>query len=277
MSSTSEQIAAALARAQPKTFAATDDPHRYEQTVGAEQAAHRARLARRPTDVTREVLHAETVVAARQADLDSARDRLAHWQDQQHATAGLRAFTPSRRQAQRTAQQRVEHATVAVARAEHDLAAAQRQHDQLTGRQAAVVAFDAANAWRHQRIDTLEQRLADHWADAVVAAARDGHPIAYGPTRLRAARRTLLQHVDTLNTTPSAGGTQAPVAGIGDPLRSLSDLDQAITEAAHRPTPALAERLGPAPSAAPRPSRVQPAYRSPAREPPAPMPPVISM
>jgi hypothetical protein len=92
-STPAEQIAAALARAQPKTFAAIADPDRYDRQIRAEQAAHRVALDERPPDVTDQLRRAEQVVAARQRDLDDAHDRLAHWQGEHDRTAGLHGLT----------------------------------------------------------------------------------------------------------------------------------------------------------------------------------------
>ena len=62
-----EQIAAALARAQPKTFAAVDDPYRIEADLRAEQDLHRAHLRGRPPDVSDRIANADATVRARQA------------------------------------------------------------------------------------------------------------------------------------------------------------------------------------------------------------------
>src|SRR5262249_4152324 len=97
-STPAEQIAAALARAQPKTSAALDDPHRYERRLRAEQAVYQSVLDQRPPDVADELHRAEQVIAGRQHDLDDAQDRLAHWHEEHQRTGGLHALIRQRHQ-----------------------------------------------------------------------------------------------------------------------------------------------------------------------------------
>ena len=66
-STPAEQIAAALARAQPKTFAAVDDPYRIDRDLRVEQDLHQAHVRHRPFDVTDRIAHADAAVASRRA------------------------------------------------------------------------------------------------------------------------------------------------------------------------------------------------------------------
>lgn len=69
-STPAEVIAAALARAQPKTFAAVDDPYRIDADLRSERKAHRDHLARCPPDVSDHIDAADKVIAARQQTPD---------------------------------------------------------------------------------------------------------------------------------------------------------------------------------------------------------------
>jgi conjugative relaxase-like TrwC/TraI family protein len=132
-STPAEQIAAALARAQPKTFAAVDDPYRHERQVRAEQAAHRAHLDRRPPDVSEQLRRAQQTVAARERDLRDAQGRLNHWQNQEAQTAGARGFTRGRRRQHHRAVRQVDSQSGAVEREAQRLDAARRKHQDLLG------------------------------------------------------------------------------------------------------------------------------------------------
>jgi hypothetical protein len=212
-----EQIAAALARAQPKTFAAADDPYRIAADLRAEQDAHRAHLHGRPPDLSDGIAQADATVRARRRDLADWEQRLGHWHNQQAATAGWRGLTPSRRHQHHQAASHIDTMTPHLERARHDLDQAIHQRDQLTVGYTRREQFDLANHWRVERIEQLDQQLAQHWTDAVIDAARDGHPTAYGTGRLQAARAHLATR------TPSGPNLPRPEAG-----RDLRLLDHAI-------------------------------------------------
>ena len=211
-STPAEQIAAALARAQPKTFAALDDPYRYERAVRAEQHTHREHLDQRPPDRSHDIDVAEQVVAARQRDLDDARARLAHWHDEAQRAAGWRGLARGRRQQQHHAANQVQFQTGAVERETERLDAARHQQDQLQRARAAAIAFDGTNQWRHQRISALEIELQRLWTQAVLSAAQDGHPNAYGLDKLQAVRRTLNENIERLDNGAAIGREESDVA-----------------------------------------------------------------
>jgi len=234
-STPAEQIAPALARAQPKTFAALDDPYRHERRVRAEQESPWARLDDRPPDVSEHIRRAEEMLAAREADLRDAQARVAHWQEQAERTAGVRGFTRGRRQQHHSAEHQRETQTLAVERAARRLDDARAEHQQLLDRQAERAEFDRDNRWRHDRIETLEAQLKLYWAETVLDAARDGHPAAYGKQRLKEARQTIIEQIETLGERTTSGEHQPEaVRGIGHPLRALTDIDRAIRQAADR-------------------------------------------
>ena len=232
--SPAEQIAAALTRAQPKTFAAIDDPYRIAADLRAEQDVHRAHLRGRPPDVSDRIAQADATVRGRQRDLADWERRLAHWQDQQAATAGLRGLTRSRRHQHHQAGQHIDTMTPNLERVRHDLDRAVLERDQFSVEQTRREQFDLANQWRVERIEQLDQQVAQHWTDAVIDAASDGHPTAYGTTRLQAARAHLAARA------PSGSETPQPEAG-----RDLQLLDHAIRDLIQQRARYLATRPRP--------------------------------
>jgi hypothetical protein len=229
-----EQIAAALARAQPKTFAAVDDPCHIAAELRAEQDLHRAHLRTRPPDISDRLAHADATVRARQGGLADWEQRLGYWQDQQAATAGLRGLTRSRRQQHQQAGRNIDAMTANIERAHHDLDEAILQRDELTVEQIRREQFAVANQWRVEHIAQLDQQVAQHWADAVVAGARDGHPAAYGTQRLQAARAHLAARAPSRPDTP-----------LSEAARDLELLDHAIRDLVRQRARDLATRARP--------------------------------
>jgi hypothetical protein len=226
-----EQIAAALARAQPKTFAAIDDPYRIAADLRAKQDRLRTHLGGRPPDVRDRIAQADATVRARQRDLADWEQRLGHWQNQQAATAGLRGLTRSRRHQHHQAGQHIDAITPNLERARHELDQAILQRDQFTAEQTRRAQFDLANQWRIERITELDQQVAQHWTDTVIDAVRDGHPTAYGTQRLQAARAHLAARA------PAGPDTAQPAA-----TRDLQLLDHAIHDLVQQRARQLATR-----------------------------------
>jgi hypothetical protein len=112
------------------------------------------------------------------------------------------------------------------------LAEAERQRDDLLRQQEAGAAFDQANQWRLECIESLEAHLKLHWSQAVLDAASDGHPVAYGTARLQAARNTLIDQIENLAAHPVTSQPEQPADSISDPLFALRELDRAIRKAA---------------------------------------------
>jgi hypothetical protein len=240
-STPAEQIAAALARAQPKTFAAIDDPHRFERRLQAERAAHQSVLDQRPLDLADELRRADQVIATRQRDLDAARERLAHWQGEHQRTGGLHGLTRHGRDQHRSAANRVDFLAGVVDDHRQRLDDAGRRRDELLGRQEAGVLFDQANAWRVEHIRNIEDKLQRHWTQAVLDAARDGYPAAHGIDRLQAARSTILTYIETQADSAGRVPPRETSSPLDDPLRALADLDRAVTQAANKPALRLVE------------------------------------
>jgi hypothetical protein len=247
-STPAELIAAALARAQPKTFAADDDPYQYERDIRSEQAAHQAVLDQRPPDVSDQLRRAEQVRAGRQRDLDDAEVRLAHWQGEHQRTGGLRGLIRQGREQHHRAANQVDFLAGVVDDHRQRFDQACQQRDGLLVQQEAGAAFDQAEAWRAERIHELNHELERHWTLAVLDAARDGYPAAHGVSRLQAARGSILDRIETLPERNSSTIQSETTTPLDDPLRALADLDRAVTKAASKPALRLAKP--------PRPSRV---------------------
>jgi conjugative relaxase-like TrwC/TraI family protein len=239
-STPAEQIAAALARAQPKTLAALDDPHLHERRLRAEQAAHQSVLDKRPPDLTVELRRADQVITARQRDLDDARDRLAHWQGEHQRTGGRHGLTRHRREQYRSAANRVDFLAGVVDDHRQRLDQACRLRDDLLVDQEAGDLFDQTNRWRIQRIHELDHQLERHWTLAVLDAAQDGYPASHGIDRLQSARNTILTQIEALESASRAESRETP-SPLDDPLLALADLDRAVTQAATKPALRLAE------------------------------------
>jgi hypothetical protein len=216
-----EEIAAAMARAQPKTFAAGQVPERADRFLRAERAAHRAHLAERPPDVTAQIARADTTIAACQRDVTETENRLVFWQEREAATAGVRGVTPRRRDLHRDARRHVSFARPAVDAARDRLETAVSDRDRLAVEDDAGRRFDQDNQWRVERIQQIHHEIDRQWTAAVVEAAKDGHPLAYGGQQLYLARRTLAEFRDHY----TAGRTVTP--GV---QADLDLLDRAVVQ-----------------------------------------------
>lgn len=228
-STTAEQIAAALARTRPKVFAAHADPYRFERDLRAEQAAHRRHLGDRPPDVADRVAKAEARVATRERSLADATARVQHWETIRDTSAGRHGFTANRRSQHREALASISSNEALADMFEQELTNVRTDLQSLQRQQAGRNAFDRDNQWRHDCITQLEQTLSRHWTTAVLGAARDGHPNAYGPSRLNAVRADLADQIERL------GQPASDALRVTDPLQALADLDRAVRE--HQPAP----------------------------------------
>jgi conjugative relaxase-like TrwC/TraI family protein len=232
-STDADQIAAALARANPKTFAADLDPYRIEKAIHDEQALHRAHLDRRPPDVTERLAASRAEMIECEDSVEKVKERLIFWQERHDGTAGLRRLSPTFRRMHAEAIVNIGATGAAVERAEAALAAANRRYERVRRQQADGVTFDRANQWRIQSIEHLQQQLDDHWTAATVSATRDGNPYAYGPQHLRTARQTLAAQIDD----PRQLVVDSPLATtVGDPVQALIDLDRPVIDAARAPS-----------------------------------------
>jgi len=65
--------------------------------------------------------------------------------------------------------------------------------------QARRLSFDIAEGWREAKAAEVSEVLAHHWAEATLAVARQGDPLAFGTERLREARATYSADLDRLD------------------------------------------------------------------------------
>jgi hypothetical protein len=129
----------------------------------------------------------------------------------------------------------------AIAVCEHQVAECTARIDKMEVTQVEREQFDRSNGWRAGHISDLERHLEAYWAEVVVAAARAGNPYAYGPDRLRQARRHLLSvasSVDTTKPAPAAARArevaswlQETAPGRGPGCADLNDVEAAIIRA----------------------------------------------
>jgi hypothetical protein len=53
-----------------------------------------------------------------------------------------------------------------------------------------------SDSWHETRVQQIDRELEYHWARAVLAAAREGNPLAFGADKLQAAQRTVEHELD---------------------------------------------------------------------------------
>jgi hypothetical protein len=189
-----EQVAAAVHKARPKTFAAGDDPHRIGHRLQQEIVGHRRALDQQPPHRQRDLDAARAALQQAETELAASR-RAAEGcaAEAAEANSGLRRLTPGRRARRTEAEARVAFSQLEVDVLEQRVAAHAAGLAELDAAQKAHDRYGQANVWRSQRITELEAHLRDHWTDAVLGAARSGNPLAFGTARLRAAHQHLTE------------------------------------------------------------------------------------
>jgi hypothetical protein len=92
-----ERVGAAMHRARPKTFAATDDPHRIDHHLHEEVAQHQRLLDEPPPDRSQEINAAQVALNWAEADLAAARSAAESAATAvADASTGVRRLTPRR-------------------------------------------------------------------------------------------------------------------------------------------------------------------------------------
>ncbi len=196
-----EQVAAALHRARPKTFAACDDPYRIGHRLQQEIVEHRLSLGQRPPDRRPEVDTARAALQQTETELAAAREAVRRGAvEAADANSGLGRLTPGGRARRTEAEARLAFSKLEVDVLEHSVAAHSAGLAELDAAQKVHDGYSRANGWRSQRVTELEAQLQDHWTDAVLAAARSGNPLAHGPARLRAAHQHLTERAFALRS-----------------------------------------------------------------------------
>jgi conjugative relaxase-like TrwC/TraI family protein len=213
-----EQVATALHRARPKTFAAADDPSRIDERLRQEITEHRRILNEQPPDRSEHLAQASAAVQRSEADLVAAR------QAAEMCAATAAEFSRGLWRLTSAGRARQADAEAQFAYSQHEVDVFERRLTEQTSRLAELREAQArreqhaqTNAWRTERITDLESQLRDHWTNAVVVAARDGDPLAYGGSLLRSAREQLV-----------ARASEAVRASATQARADLAELDAAI-------------------------------------------------
>lgn len=218
-----EQVAVAMGRARPKTFAAGDDPHRISQCLHQEILRHRRTLDQQPPDGRQELDAARAALQQAQTELAQARNVAERCAAEAAVfNAGLRRMTPGGRARRADAEGRLAFSQLEVDMLERRVAGHAVQLAELDLAQKQRDRHAQINAWRTQRIAQLEQQMRDHWTDAVLGAARSRNLLAYGTTRLRAAHQHLTARASALRSDTDAE----------DPRRRQAEADLAQLETA---------------------------------------------
>ncbi|HUP86737.1 MAG TPA: MobF family relaxase [Acidimicrobiales bacterium] len=185
-----EDVLAAMERQPPAGFAAHDDPHVLDRALTAERLEHLEVIFRRPplrptamAEVHRDLDRAESGLAAAAAELRNAQETV--------ASVGPLARTRRHgRQQLDAARARASSAAERVDAAEAARRAAVVEVVRVEQIAKADQAWKVEHGWRIDRVAGIDRQLDEHWARAVVAATRQGDPLAFGVDRLRRARRT---------------------------------------------------------------------------------------
>ena len=168
---------------------------------GPSRAAHQAERST-AARCNRDLASAEQTIRARQRDLDAARRSPGPLAGRTRRTGGLRGLTRSGRDQHHTPAARVEfqdaagrtRSTSTSTRPDadtNDLLASSRRRTASTGPTNGVTNASA-----------LDTSSTSYWAEAVLDAARDGHPAAYGNGRLASRPQTIIDQVETLAPGP---------------------------------------------------------------------------
>ncbi len=198
----SQVVADALRRAEPKTFAATDDPSTLDRHPRHEREHHANIILGRPPDPRRDLDDSHQRLAGSEDEYESARGtRLSRGRTgasgPAHPVAAwwTRRHRPGRRSRRlcRASPRPYEQRTRTGARRSRPL------HSR-GGRPRPV---GPRASWRVDRVAELDDTLAHHWADIVLRVVRADDPLAFGVQRLRHARTTyILDHQRLLDALP---------------------------------------------------------------------------
>ncbi|MDQ3569257.1 MAG: relaxase domain-containing protein [Actinomycetota bacterium] len=193
-----EAVAAAMARRPLATLAAADDPNVLDRELSRELAEHNAVLAHRPPDLSRELAQAREGLHRAEESHRAAVHRAAYARDRLEHHNPLARLRRDGRDDHVRRIEAMDRASADVREAREQMDACRARWGELELTQARRVAFDAAEGWREARAVEVSQALAHHWAEATLAVARQGDPLAFGTERLREARATYATDLDRL-------------------------------------------------------------------------------
>jgi conjugative relaxase-like TrwC/TraI family protein len=185
-----EIVLAAAARRPDTAFAAWDDPNVLDRQLRAERAEHETALAAGPPDYRAALEHLARKVDDLTAGAHDQHDTIRHWERVARQTGGPRV-SRDKRQTHRRAVDNRDRAAEQLDGIQHQLRDARSQLASVHLAQSRRERWEHANAWRHDAIADLDDRLDRHWAETVLSAAVEGDPLAHGLDRLRHAVHTL--------------------------------------------------------------------------------------
>jgi hypothetical protein len=194
-----EHVLAAMQRADDAGFALADDPWAIDQRFQTERDEHTAIIATRPPDVAGQLDYVNEQRARAEHEHDIAQQSLTLAQRHVRDIGPLARLRAGGRQEHDLALQNVARAEAHIDGAAdrvHGLDLQQRVLEQISHRRAA---WDAQHGWRVDRVAAIDDERAAHWADTVVAAVRNGDPLAYSIDKLRAAHATHRTHLDDVH------------------------------------------------------------------------------
>jgi conjugative relaxase-like TrwC/TraI family protein len=186
----SEAVLDALHRAQPKTFAAADDPWPLDRQLRVERDQHVAVLAVRPPDLDADLAAARRALTRAAEEVDRAAHGVGFREARRDRLGPLTRLRRGGRDDITPADQALDGAHRHLERAQQGLVAATARVAELEGAVAASVAWDRTEGWRVDRVGEIDRTLAHHWADVTLRAVRTDDPLAFAIERLRDARAT---------------------------------------------------------------------------------------
>jgi len=185
-----EIVLAAAARQPDIAFAALDDPHVLDRQLRAERAEHETVLAAGPPDRRADVDKLSRQIETLTADARQLHEAIRHWQLAVRKTGGPR-LNRAKRDIHRHASKSLEEAIERLDDVQQQLRAGRSQLASARLEQTQRERWEHANAWRHEVLADIDDRLDRHWAETVLSAAVEGDPLAYGIDRLHHAAHSL--------------------------------------------------------------------------------------
>ncbi|HET7489359.1 MAG TPA: MobF family relaxase [Acidimicrobiales bacterium] len=229
--SATEVVLAGLEREPDTTFAANDDPFVLDRRLRAERAEHLRVLAAAPPDRSEELRMAEGMVRRMEAQARlagkaavEALERLSLL-NRQGPLQALRRRGRDERAAAQAALERARDngASFVRLRRRH-----QERVAELRAGQDRRCAYLDEHRWRRGRIAAIGAELERHWADAVLVAAGQDDPLAFGLDRLRAARAHFAGRVAA--AAGPAPDSSAPAGPRRRDADALAELDGALVD-----------------------------------------------
>lgn len=187
-----DEIVLAAATRQPDiAFAAWDDPHVLDRQLRAERAEHETALASGPPDRQADVDQLARQIDTLTVEACNLDETIQHWQRAVRKTGGPR-LNRHKRDIHRHASKSLEEATERLDDVQQRICAGRSQLASARLEQTQRERWEHANAWRHEVLADIDDRLDLHWTQTVVSAAVEGDPLAYGIDRLRHATHALV-------------------------------------------------------------------------------------